>query len=173
MLVKQTEKYFENHPSVNDGPISGPVRKFISCILQLDKVDFERAFIFKPGPLAEIVEQWLTLMSACSNPIMSYLLCRKYLCVAHLARTYLQPHHGNRVYRNAGPVTQDCRTMDDIDECMFEPDHVLSIVQKLPVCGTLSPNVSTTPLRQQGLRQCLPFSWTIIRSPVRKFISYN
>ena len=109
MLVKQTEKYFENHPSVNDGPISGPVRKFISCILQLDKVDFERAFIFKPDPLAESVEQWMTLMSACSNPIMSYLLCRKYLCVAHLAQTYLQP------------------------------------------------------VLQQGLRQCLPFSWTTLR----------
>ena len=27
----------------------------------------------------------------------------------------------------------------------------------------LSRNVSTTPLRQWGFRQCLPFSWTILR----------
>ena len=26
-----------------------------------------------------------------------------------------------------------------------------------------SPNVSTTPLRQWGFRQCLPFSWTALR----------
>ena len=26
-----------------------------------------------------------------------------------------------------------------------------------------SPNVSTTPLRQWGFRQCLPFSWTTLR----------
>ena len=26
------------------------------------------------------------------------------------------------------------------------------------------PNVSTTPLRQWGFRQCLPFSWTTLRS---------
>ena len=26
-----------------------------------------------------------------------------------------------------------------------------------------SPNVSTTPLRQWRFRQCLPFSWTILR----------
>ena len=26
-----------------------------------------------------------------------------------------------------------------------------------------SPNVSTTPLRQLGFRQCLPFSWTTLR----------
>ena len=36
-------------------------------------------------------------------------------------------------------------------------------------CATLSiyychsPNVSTTPLRQWGFRQCLPFSWTTLR----------
>ena len=28
---------------------------------------------------------------------------------------------------------------------------------------TLCPNVSTTPLRQWGFRQCLPFSWTALR----------
>jgi hypothetical protein len=27
----------------------------------------------------------------------------------------------------------------------------------------ISPNVSTTPLRQWGFRQCLPFSWTTLR----------
>ena len=27
----------------------------------------------------------------------------------------------------------------------------------------MGPNVSTTPLRQWGFRQCLPFSWTILR----------
>ena len=27
----------------------------------------------------------------------------------------------------------------------------------------LSPNVSTTPLRQWGFRQSLPFSWTTLR----------
>ena len=27
----------------------------------------------------------------------------------------------------------------------------------------LCPNVSTTPLRQWGFRQCLPFSWTTLR----------
>ena len=26
-----------------------------------------------------------------------------------------------------------------------------------------SPNISTTPLRQRGFRQCLPFSWTTLR----------
>ena len=26
-----------------------------------------------------------------------------------------------------------------------------------------SPNISTTPLRQWGFRQCLPFSWTTLR----------
>ena len=26
----------------------------------------------------------------------------------------------------------------------------------------LSPNISTTPLRQWGFRQCLPFSWTTL-----------
>ena len=28
---------------------------------------------------------------------------------------------------------------------------------------SLSPNVSTTPLRQWGFQQCLPFSWTTLR----------
>ena len=36
---------------------------------------------------------------------------------------------------------------------------------KRPKSKTLlvSPNVSTTPLRQWGLRQCLPFSWATLR----------
>ena len=29
--------------------------------------------------------------------------------------------------------------------------------------GSKSTNVSTTPLRQWGFRQCLPFSWTALR----------
>ena len=29
--------------------------------------------------------------------------------------------------------------------------------------GRLCPNISTTPLRQWGFRQCLPFSWTTLR----------
>ena len=28
---------------------------------------------------------------------------------------------------------------------------------------TQNPNISTTPLRQWGFRQCLPFSWTTLR----------
>ena len=32
-----------------------------------------------------------------------------------------------------------------------------------PLCTRLSTNVSTTPLRQWGFRQCLPFSWTTLR----------
>ena len=30
-------------------------------------------------------------------------------------------------------------------------------------CLTFGLNVSTTPLRQRGFRQCLPFSWTTLR----------
>ena len=34
-----------------------------------------------------------------------------------------------------------------------------SVIRQFTQC----PNVSTTPLRQWGFRQCLPFSWTTLR----------
>ena len=33
-----------------------------------------------------------------------------------------------------------------------------------PDTNSVGPNVSTTPLRQWGFQQCLPFSWTTLRS---------
>ena len=42
---------------------------------------------------------------------------------------------------------------------------VMSLGADLYICKTQipSPNVSTTPLRQWGFRQCLPISWTTLR----------
>ena len=38
-----------------------------------------------------------------------------------------------------------------------------SIVDESDLVRRQCPNVSTTPLRQWGIRQCLPFSWTTLR----------
>ena len=41
--------------------------------------------------------------------------------------------------------------------------NIKKIILKDETLKSPGPNVSTTPLRQWGLRQCLPFSWTTIR----------
>ena len=33
-------------------------------------------------------------------------------------------------------------------------------------CPIKCPNISTTPLRQWGFRQCLPFRWTTLKANV-------
>ena len=48
---------------------------------------------------------------------------------------------------------------------IYGPIKVCISCTNLKFCGWLlaRPYVSTTPLRQWGVQQCLPFSWTILR----------
>ena len=62
-------------------------------------------------------------------------------------------------------VLEKINTLNENVDTLLEKVDTLLELHKQDFQGTiLCPNVSTTPLRQWGFRQCLPFCWKTLSS---------